>query len=161
MSEQKSVVKQFFRLTMISFSIAILVMSLFGWMFGSTALETSAAFELGSYGLPHRTIFNVLLLAVVNSGISVFVANYKVFTRIMLLWQLMVNMFSCLLVSSVMVAAFRWIERDALSAWLWFVLTFIGSFIFVAIIIVLKIRREDKKYNDLLSNYKKEHGKND
>jgi len=161
MDEQRSIIKEFFRLTSMSFTIAILAMSLIGWIFGDTAQEASAAFQLGADGLPLQTIFGVLLLAALNSAISVFITTAKIFDKLMLLWKMIITMFSCLMASSIMVAALRWIQRDSLEAWLWFIISFVASFTIVATIMVVKIKLEEKKYNNLLSNYKKEHGGND
>jgi len=161
MEEQTGIIKGFFRLVMISFFFAILVMSLFGWIRGGTISDTSVAFGIGAEGLSYQTIFKVLLLSAVNSGISLSVNVAKIFTKVMLLWKMAFIMFSCLAATAIMAAAFRWIQRDSLSTWLWFVSTFITTFILAAIITIIKVKREEKKYNDLLSNYKKEHGKND
>jgi len=161
MDEQRSNIKEFFRLAMITFSVTILAMSLYGLIFGDVAQESSMAFELGSDGLSYQTIFKVLLLAITNSGISIFIAITNLFAKFMHLWKMIFTMFSCLTVTGIMIAAFRWIQYDSLLSWLWFIAIFVVSFVLASVAITIKIRWEEKKYNDLLSNYKKEYGKND
>jgi len=161
MDEQTNIVKEFFRLTMISFCVAILVMSLFGWIRGGATPDAAMTFGMGVDGLSYQTIFKVLLLAAVNTGISLCINVTKIFAKMMLLWKMALVMFSCLVATSVLAAAFRWIQRDSITAWLWFVLTFSASFVLAAAVTIIKVKRDEKKYNDLLSNYKKERGKND
>lgn len=161
MEEQRGMIKAFFRLVMITFAVTILAMSLYGLIFGDAAQESSMAFELGSDGLSYQTILKVLLLAVANSGISIFIAITKLFEKFMHLWKMIFTMFSCLTVTGIMIAAFRWIQYDSLLSWLWFIAIFVVSFLLASVVITIKIRLDEKKYNDLLSSYKKEHGKND
>lgn len=156
MDEQKSIINEFFRLTAISFAFAILFMSAVGWIFGDTVQESTAAFELGGDGLPFATIFGVLLMAVINSSIAVFITSAKIFDKLLLLWKMIIIMFSCLTATGVLTVALRWIDRESWEAWLWFIVSFVVSFIIAAAIMAIKVILENRRYNDLLSDYKKE-----
>ena len=154
MDEKKSMSKEFIRLMLITFACTVLTMSAIGWMFGGTAQGSSAVFSLGDEGLSFQTIFQILLFSIVNSGMALLVNTATIAKKLMLLWQMIITMISCLVVSGIMVTVFGWIPFDSWTGWLWFVGSFIGIFVIAATSVILKMKWEDKRYNNLLSDYK-------
>jgi len=155
MDEQKNIVKEFIRLVTITFTCVILAKSVAGWFLGGEAEGVSALFDLGDTGLSYPIIFQIFIFAAINSLISILITSSAFFKKIMMLWNMIATMFACLLASSVLVIAFNWIPRDSVSSWFWFIGSFLTIFVVVSVFIVVKIKLEDSRYNDLLSDYKK------
>jgi len=153
-NEQRSAIKEFFRLVTATFTLSIIAMSISGLIFGERAREVTVIVSLAGEGISY--IINVQLLAfsVVNSGISVFISSAKIFKNIMLMWQLVITLFLCLIASSIMISIFNWIRLDSWIEWLIFVTSFVVIFVVIAIIMIVKIRLENDHYNNLLSDYK-------
>ena len=152
MEEQKSTLKEFLQLATAAFTGAVLIMSVVGWLAGGVTEETSAMFDLVDLGLSYLTIFQIFIFAIVNGGISLIVA--MIFKNRMLLWQLIVTMFVCLVVSGIFAVGFRWIPLDSWEAWLWFVASFVGVFVIIAAAMIVRTTLTDRRYEKLLSNYK-------
>ena len=152
MGEKQSVLKEFLQLVAATFTCATLAMSIAGWFFGDAAEGTTAVFDLGSAGLSYQTIFQLFIFAVINAGISLLVS--MICKKLMLLWQLIVTMFACLVASGILAVIFRWIPLDSWEAWLWFAASFFGIFITIATVMVVRTTLADKQYEKLLSDYK-------
>ena len=152
MEERKSVFKEFVQLSTAAFAGAVLIMSIIGRFVGDLVEGTTTMFSLGDAGLSYQTIFQILIFAIVNSGITVILG--KILKYRLLLWNLITIMFACLLASAVLAGVFRWIPVDSLASWIWFVSTFVGMFVIVSAILVVRIRLADKKYEKLLADYK-------
>ena len=152
MGEKQSVLKEFLQLVAATFTCATLAMSIAGWFIGDAAEGTTAVFSLGNVGLSYQTIFQLFILAVINGGISLFIS--MIFKNRMLLWQLIVTMFACLVACGILAVIFRWIPLGSWEAWLWFAASFVGMFIIIAAAMVIRTTLADKKYEKLLSDYK-------
>ena len=152
MDEKKSIFKEFLQLTCAAFTGAVLFMSVIGWFVGNLAEGTTTIFAMGDAGLAYQTIFQILAFSIINSGISLLFT--LIFKNKMLLWALISTLFTCLAVSSIMVAVFGWIPFDSWEAWLWFFTSFVVIFSVIAVVLVVKTLLEDKKYEKLLSDYK-------
>ena len=148
MDDQKRVPEKFLQLTSMAFTFAIIAAAISRWIFD------------GDGGISFHVIFQILLLAAVNSGISLFVANAKFFERMLTLWHMIITMFACLTATIPLVIVFRLIPLHSPAAWAAFIALFVISFIVVSAIIIIKIKLEEKRYNRQLSNYK-ENQKND
>jgi magnesium-transporting ATPase (P-type) len=152
MDEKKSAVKEFFRLVTLSFTCGILIVSIVGTFFGDDAREIASMFELGSAGLQYHIIFSFVLLCMANSFLALLITH--IFRKLLLLWQVIITMFVCLVANGIIIAAFRWIPLDSWRVWLSFVGTFVGIFTIFAIVMVVQTKRADKRYEKQLSEYK-------
>ena len=152
MDDKKSVLIELWRLVTMAFACTTLAMSVIGYVVGDVAAGTSAMFSLGSAGLSNKTIFQIFIFALINSGTTLLVG--WTFKNLMLLWKLIITMFACLLVSGVMVVLFSWIPPDSGASWLWFVTSFVGLFIITAAGMIIKTNLADRQYERLLTDYK-------
>jgi len=142
MDERKRIPEKFFRLTSATFTCVIIANALPGWILGSDE------------GMQIQFIFQILLLAAVNSGISVFVTNAKIFARLLTLWQLIITMFSCLTATILLAIPFRMIPLHSPAAWAAFIAIFVATFIVVSAVVIIKTKLDENRYNRQLSNYK-------
>ncbi|MCL1788538.1 MAG: hypothetical protein FWG38_11175 [Defluviitaleaceae bacterium] len=159
MDEQRSFLKEFLRLTPKTFAYTILFATITGWLFGDRLEDFFNVLISGNQGLSYQHIFQIFLLSAVNSAISTFVNTSKWFKNILELWCSLITMVTCLAATAAVVAWFGWIPLSAWRTWLVFIAGFLAIFFALFIIMVVITTREDKQYNRLLSNYKKQNNK--
>ena len=152
MDEKKSITKEFLQLVTTVFTYAVLAMSILGWLIGDTAQEITTVFIIGNEGLSHQTIFALILFSAINSGLALLIS--RVFKNLMLLWQLIITMFVCLVTTGVLLISFRWLPLDSWTSWVEFAVGFVGLFIIASAILIIKTKLEDRRYEKLLSEYK-------
>jgi len=111
-------------------------------------------------GLSFQNIFQVFALSLVNSGITRIIAFGKLFKNLRDLWKLTITLILCLIASSGGIVYFRLMAIDSWLSWLWFVSVFVIVFVIAATIAVVKINFDDKRYNRLLTDYKKRQKEN-
>jgi len=153
MDEQKSILKEFFRLLPITFTCTILSMSVAGWVSGGSVSEDFST-VVGSTGLSYVAVFQILILAAINCSIASVLTSDKILKNLITLWRLIIIMFSCLIATSIMIIAFGFFPRDSWDAWLQFVIVFIAVFVIFSIVAIIKTKWDEKRYNNLLSEYK-------
>ena len=159
MDEQKSFFREFFRITLKTFAYTILFAAITGWLFGERLEDFLSGFISGGQGLSYQHIFQILLLSAVNSAISTFVSTSKLFKNMLGLWCSLITMVTCLAATVAVVAWFGWIPLSEWRTWLVFIAGFLVIFLALFIIMVVITTREDRQYNRLLSNYKKQNNK--
>jgi len=157
MNEQKFTLKELWRLTATTFTCVILAMSIAGWFFG---YELSVVFPEGDDGLSFLRIFQMFLFAVTNSALSLVLITSKFLQTAKLLWQFILVMVSCFIATVILIIIFGWIPRGFLTGWIWFAAIFITLFVTGSLITIVKLHFEEKRYNNLLSDYKKRQGEN-
>jgi len=153
MEERRSIGSMFFSLMTKAFTCAVLAMSIVGRFANNEAtLLTSPMVE---YGIAYATIFQLLALAAANAGISVFITHSKFMKKMRGIVQMLLVMSMCLAASSGLLVAFGWITGDSFSGWALFITLFIVVFVIAAIIMIIKTKSDDRKYNQLLDEYKR------
>lgn len=152
MNEQRNNPGSIVQLTMLTFGYTILAISIY-----SVIVDTSA---MADTGLSFQNIFQVFALSLVNSGITRIIAFGKLFKNLRDLWKLTITLILCLIASSGGIVYFRLMAIDSWLSWLWFVSVFVIVFVIAATIAVVKINFDDKRYNRLLTDYKKRQKEN-
>ena len=152
MDDKKNIIKEFLRLVTTTFTCAVLATSLLGWLTENVVQEMITIFNIGQAGLSHQTIFQLILLSSINSSLALLIG--RVFKNKMLLWQLIITMFVCLAATSILFVGFRWLPLASWASWLVFFASFIGLFVIISAILIIKIKIADKQYEKLLSDYK-------
>ena len=71
------------------------------------------------------------------------------------LWRLIAAMFACLIANCILLITLRLIPLDSWVVWLQVISAFVVVFITLSVTAILKTKWEDKRYNNLLSDYKK------
>ena len=155
---EQNAVREFVRYTTASFTGAVLMVSVASRLSEYMAQGISEFFTFDGGGLPHQMIFQILVFAAVNSGIIVIIP--RVFKRIMVLWQMIINMFACLIASAIVMVVMG-MPVNTWQEWLGFVVVFIAMFLICAIVAIIVTVLESKRYDSLLSDYKKQKGVND
>ena len=156
MDEQKSIIKEFFRIMPVTFAYAMMFAALAGWLLGDRLDDFFSVLLPGNAGFSYQHIFQIFLLAAVNSLITAVVNNAKFFKKIMALWQAIITMLLCLTATVAVTAWSGWIPLTSWRIWVAFISGFVIIFVALSVIMIIKTNREEKQYNQLLSDYKKQ-----
>ncbi|WP_394922564.1 hypothetical protein [uncultured Robinsoniella sp.] len=139
---------------MIIFSVEILFIAIIGSLFGDDAMEISNLYQLGGKGIANITVLQLFLCSIAVNLVQSFSMNSKLFENVMMLWRTVIMVVLIVLVILIFVICFRWFPLDFWPAWIGFFTSFGICFIISTILMVIKTKLEEKKYDRLLKNYK-------
>lgn len=142
----------------ILFAVDILFLMLLASIFGNEAKEISNLYQFGSKGLAISTMLQFLLNAVVIIFLKSLFFSGKLFKNMMTLWRTVFLLLSILVFNILFIIFFNWFPMNNVYAWTGFFLCFGGGFIISTSFMIIKTKLENKKYNELLSSYKDQHG---
>jgi len=145
---------QYFHKSLASnFVLSIMAMTLAGLLIRVPANEVEGLFRLG-YGLPFDGIIQVFIWSSIISALMTIFASDIWFSKIMLLWRMVILSILSVAVSIGFARVFNWIPIDNREAWIiflgFFILGFGGGFATM----IAKTKLDDKRYNKQLSDYK-------
>lgn len=146
---------KFISQVLIIFSITILIISTLGFFLGEDAKEYSTMFSLGKNGIAFSTITQLLLSSIVISIINHIFLSEKLFRNMLTIWKLTLMVLSIIITIVIFVICFGWFPINLIEAWIGFLVSF--GLCFSISLLVTKTKRDAKKYNELLENYKKKH----
>ena len=140
------------------FTLLIICFSLIGKFFSIYASDMqnfSTLFVLEGAGLPYNIILQAAVFAFIMALVSkiLFSENIEVKTPIL---KHIIFMFITFLITSIFSIFFNWFPINNIYAWLLFVPSFFISCFTATALSLLLLKLEDKKYNKLLENYKKQ-----
>jgi hypothetical protein len=147
--------------TLILFAVNILLLMLFAWFVGDGAKAISPLYQMGSEGLAITTMLQFLLSSAVITALKYFFFSDLFFKKLMALWRTILMMFSVLMVSILFIIIFHWFPLNYGYAWAAFLLCFGGSCTLTSLFMIVKTKLEGKRYDELLSDYKDQHGGDD
>lgn len=143
---------------LILFGVDILLLMILALVFGDGARQISNMFQLGSKGLALSTLLQFFLSSVVIISFKTLFFSDKLFKKLLTLWRTILMLFCILLSHILFIIIFHWFPFDNLYAWAGFLLGFGGGFIVCTAFMLIKTRLENRKYNELLTFYKDQHG---
>ncbi len=144
---------------LIIFSVTMLFITFNGIIAGESAKEYSTMFSLGNKGVSFDTILQILLSSVVVSLINQVFFSEKLFKNMMMLWKIILMIIFIIAAIVIFTIYFKWFPINLAEAWIGFFVSFGGFFLVSTAIMITKTKREAKKYEELLENYKKKHSK--
>lgn len=152
--EEKRNIFTYLAQVMIVFGFAMLVLNIFCLIFGDSAKDFSAMFELGNRGIPVEIAFQFLVVSILIVG-----ARFLFFTdfviKVMPVWLRTVCMLATvvLLIAS-FVAVFGWFPVDMWQAWAMFLFSFGLSFLGSYLVMVVRERVENRRMDEALRRLK-------
>lgn len=147
---------------LILFAVDVMILMIITSLTGDDAKQISSMFRLGSHGLAISTLLQFLFNSLLVISLKSFIFSGRFFKNLLTLWRTVLLLFSILAVTVVFIILFHWFPLDNLFAWIGFLICFGGCFIISSSFLIIKTRLENKRYNELLSNYKDQHrGEND
>lgn len=144
--------------TLILFAVNILMLMLLAHFVGDGARTISPLYRMGSGGLATATMLQFLLSSAVIIALKNFIYSERYFKKLMTLWRTVIMLFGVLVISILFILIFHWFPLDAGFAWAGFFICFGGSFIAASLFMIVKTKLESRRYDELLSDYKDQHG---
>lgn len=145
------------------YAITTLIILAIARICGDAAAIYSSLYQLGSKGLAYETLLQLFASSLVITAISTFFCSEKHFKNHMMLWKVVGMMMTILLVMTGFIYVFKWLPFDsstvAILSWGCFLVAFLGCFGGAILLSVIKMKLEEKKYDELLQGYKKKHSK--
>lgn len=153
---KKRTIFDFFANVLIIYSISIISILTFCFIFGENAKDVSTIFQLGNKGLSINTMFEFLILSIFISA-----TKWLFFTDIIIknlsLTIRTVFMFGIVIIFvGVFAAIFKWFPVTMPLPWIMFIVCFFICTAISIIITTLKEKTESKKMEDALERLKKE-----
>lgn len=119
----------------------------------------SSVFALNGAGLSNGTILQIAGLSIFLGFFKVLFLSYQVFLKMRFLPRYFLLFLASLITVSVFSIIFEWFPKDNTKAWIAFVSWFSICFLISAVIIFIKFKILDKKYDRLLKVYKEHSNK--
>ncbi len=149
---------EFFQQIFTIFGVQVLFVSLL-----SHVIPADSTVQTGILSLwPHGLSFDVVLQFFVSAvGINVLVSIFStdlIFKKMLTLWRIVFMLLTIVLYISFLINQFEWFpagESGNPAAWTLFLICFLAFFVASTLIMILKTRYENKKYQRLLNNYHK------
>lgn len=141
------------------FGFAMLTLNIFCLIFGDSAREFSAMFELGSQGVPAKIVFQFLCVSALIVG-----ARFLFFTDIIIrkmpIWLRTVCMLTAVvIIIAAFVTAFHWFPANMWQPWAMFFLCFGISFCGSYLVMTVREKVENKRMDEALRRLKEKEEK--
>lgn len=153
MDEKKSIF-DYLAQVMIVFGFAMLVMNILCLTCGDSAKGFSSMFELGSQGVPAKTVFQFLCVSVLITGLRI-VFFTDVLIKKMPIWLRTVCMLvSVVIIIAAFIALFHWFPVDMWQPWVMFFVCFAISFLGSYFVMAIKEKAENRRMEEALRRLK-------
>ncbi len=156
MEQKNNAILSFLTQTLVLFAIDILLLILFATLFGEGARNASTMYQFGSKGLATSTMLQFLLSAATISLFQRFFFSEKIFKQLLVILRTTYMLICILLTHIAYILLFQWFYYDDYHAWISFLTCFVGGFILGLLFMLLKRKLENRQYDELLTNYKKQ-----
>lgn len=150
--------KSFITHVLNQYAVTILLMMIITALFGRKAESYSTMFTLGSQGISLPTLLQLLLFSLLISVMQVFYFSERIIKHMMSLWRTILMLITILIISLIFIILFDWFPLNSLSAWLGYFICFGGGTLGGSLYMILKTRKDSKRYEELLTNYKNRRG---
>lgn len=161
MEEKGSKIYRFFSQVLILFAIDILILMLLAALVGNLAQGMSSIYQFGAKGLSSITMLQFLLSSATIILLKSFFHSEKRFQRLTALQRTIFMQACILLIHILYIIVFGWFSLNNYLAWIGFLVLFAGGFALGLLVMVLKIRLDNRQYDKLLSQYKEKHEEED
>lgn len=145
------------------YAITILIVSTIAGICGDEVSMYSSLYQMGSKGLAYETLLQLFGSSLMITAINTFFFSEKHFKNQMMIWKMVGMMITILVIMIGFIYIFKWLPFDsstaALLSWGCFLVAFLGCFGGSILLSVIKMKLEEKKYDELLQDYKNRHSK--
>ncbi len=155
MQENKTGALAFLTNFLVIFGITVLIVTVIGVLAGEESMQYSSMFKLGGAGVAYITLFQLAFADLIITILNRLFFSEKVFKTMMVMWRTIFMVFSIIAVMVVFIFIFKWFPVDFVPGWIGFFVSFGTCFVGSTVISVIKTKADDKKYNELLEQYKK------
>ena len=154
MEKEKKVFNNIFTQTFANFGICILVVSTVAYIMGETQQVQGGMMRLAGEGLSYTSILQLLLYAWAITGISYVAMKISMQKQILVIWRFIIEFFVIVTTTILFAVLFKWFPIDNLQAWISFIISFSVCMTLTFVVIIVKIKLDDKRYQKQLAEYK-------
>lgn len=141
------------------FGFAILTMNIFCLVFGNSAREFSAMFELGNQGIPVKIVFQFLCVSALIVGVR-FIFFTDIIIKKMPIWLRTICMLTgIVIIIAAFIIVFHWFPVDMWQPWAMFFICFGISFLGSYFVMIIREKVENKRINEALQRLKEKEEK--
>ena len=156
--DEKKTIFDYLSQVMIVFGFAMLVLNIFCLVFGNSAKDISALFELGDQGIPVGIAFQFLCISALITGLR-FVFFTDVIIQKMPIWLRTICMLSfVVIIIAVFIIIFNWFPVNMWQPWAMFFVCFGLSFLGSCFVVIVKEKVENKRMEEALWRLKEKEG---
>ncbi len=157
MEEKGNIVFRFLSQVLITFSLDIVVLMILAAFIGEEAKNMSTIYQLGSKGLASATLAQFFLSSVSITVLRNLFLSEQLFKKLNTLLRTICMVTCILLIHILYIILFGWFSLDNYLAWISFLVCFTGGFTLGLLIMLLKIKLDNRQYDELLSQYREMH----
>lgn len=157
--EKNNTAFDFFTDVFVVFAISLLTITVLSALIGEDAKEISKIFKLGNEGIAISTIFQFFLMSFIIISIRTFFLSDIIIRNMAQLWRIVWMVLIICLVIVGCVLVFDWFPFNNKKAWIAFAFAILGSFIASTSVMLVKLKMESKKYEELLLKYQEKYVK--
>lgn len=150
----KNKISEFINKTFFIFGIIIFFLALESLVVGDSAKEVTTIFAIDGFGLPTKIIFQFLGLSMVVVVINQMMFHPKFLVNFSDKNRLILTVGLCFIAALLFIVIFKWFEMDSMISWGYFILCFLISYGLSNILATSKEKRENKKLEEALKEYK-------
>lgn len=152
--EKKKTVFDYLAQVFTIFGFAMMVMNVFCLVFGDSAKEFSAMYELGSQGIPVNIAFQFFCVSILIVSVR-FVFFTDSIIKKMPVWLRTISMLAAIvIIIAAFVIVFHWFPTDLWQPWVMFFVCFGLSFLGSYFVMRIKENTENKKMEEALRRLK-------
>ncbi len=140
-----------------TFTLTMIIMTIFNLVFKSLAEEISQVSELFALcgeGMTIKAIAQLLVMAIIISLLRYFWFSDKIFKNMMMLWRTTFMLGSALLTMFTLSIIFKWFPPDMWQAWVGGLVGFVVSTSISFLVMFLKTKLESNEYQKSFDEYK-------
>jgi hypothetical protein len=156
MEHKNNDILSFLTQALVLFAIDILILILFSALFGEGARNASTIYQFGSKGLASSTLLQFFLSAATISLLQRTFFSEKIFKQLRVILRTTYMLICILLTHIAYILLFQWFYYDDYHAWISFITCFVGGFVLGLLFMLIKTKLENRQYDELLNNYKKQ-----
>jgi len=153
MNYNKHIVNDFIKQTLITFAAATMAIGAVGWLLGNEAKGAGGLFHLGHEGLSYHSLLQIFVYAFIVAVLKVLAFSDSLIKNMLMLWRIVLLLFLSFISAIVCAVTFHWFPIGDQSSWLQFLLSAGLCFAITIMLLIIKIRVQDRKYSRMLTAY--------
>jgi len=154
MDENKSLIITFLNQVLTTFGISIIAISIVGWSMGDVTKGIEGLLSMGRDGLSYVSLLQVLIFSITQGIFRIITGSDLFIKKMMLLWRVTLMFLLSIISAIILSILFHWFPTESFEAWMGFIISMTACFAFGLIFMLVILKLENKKYDELLSNYK-------
>ena len=156
--DEKKTIFDYLSQVMIVFGFAMLILNIFCLVFGNSAKDISALFELGDQGIPVGITLQFLCVSFLITGMR-FLFFTDVIIQKMPIWLRTICMLSFIVIIIVVfIIIFNWFPVNMWQPWAMFFVCFGLSFLGSCTVVIVKEKVENKRMEEALRRLQEKEG---